>query len=207
MKKMIVAVFALLVLIAAGGGLCRIYTLNRDADIYPVDYHQMQEKISLGDTSFYTELDCVRGYLLQIEKCELFGTEDFLKKYQIEKKDLSDETELPDMICALTVKFYNDNTKEEEAYDAPAVDLMRYRVVSDELSYSLEEELFVASNPDFMLVGSGFRLMPKSSGEFILPFAVRCEDKKSEALKEKFSRGKFYFVAGLYPEQERIILK
>ncbi len=196
MRKSIWKIIAPVILLVCAALIgMRIYNVNKDVELPPVEVYPEGEYAALGDNYFWQENEMSPGYEVKVESAAFKKYADFVAEYG-EDEDYLDEGYRPEYVLDLELTIRNTNTDEETGR---GIDFVNMRVQSENESFQIHSMLFALVRPDLGGV-LGVKVRPGTEATLHLPY-TRSYSFDDFITGEKLMAKDYYLLLSMYPEK------
>ncbi len=200
MRKSIWKIIAPVILLVCAALIgIRIYNVNKDVELPPVEVYPEGEYVALGDNYFWQENEMSPGYEVKVISSKVITYESFIKEYGAEI-DYLDEGYRPEYIIDLEVSVRNNS--EDTNDSSRGIDLIQTILESNKRSFQTNSRLLGLCSPN-LENQVGFRVRPGTEFHVHLPFTQSPSMDPFTSVRE-LSEEDYYLVLTMYPVKKVI---
>lgn len=175
----------------------RIYKVNAAVEKIPEQIYEFGETAELGNNIIFG--DTMDGYSIKINEVDLLSTEEFIEKYQCEKKDLPNWEYMP-KVFDIEIEVSNEDNERT------GIDLNQLYLENKAGLVSFDAIYYRIANADTGYVNTGIAVRPGTSVTLRVEFPVSRLNFSRRAMKNLWEQ-ELKLVVTLYPEKKVMALR
>lgn len=202
--KILAAFLIFLITVLVG---VRIWYVNQQVEVPPVDLYEMGEEVWLEDNVYWGDEEDASGYSITVNSAELMTCQEFLEKHNEKQEDfdawMEGDVNYPEMVVNvhITVKNYNTVDSTEAGIFSAG-----FLLADRDCRLLLHSKLFYLANPTVDNYIK-FALRAGTEMDLEIPFYFAPSDKVNPVPAARVRQGDFHMAVSLYPRQKEIRIK